>query len=212
MCHANCNQGRCRAQSAGELLTAGFRRMAVVSHCCWQKISARHQGEKQELIWSGLLRLKEACWQPWCRKKITIHGARGIFFSSTVFFCNQVLWWLVVTSTSQQERIAVLIFAGPIFARVSACIFVLCPPPVSQAAPRLSVISYLTSDTLFLHSCLPLTNLPSITDISQSHRSGKWDFWLAFCMHTLLLSRHQYSKTGLDTACVRTLFVRSDFR
>lgn len=60
----NCNQGRCSARSVGGMLTAGFRNVAVPSHCCWQEISARHWCAAQELIWSSLLQQKGTCSEP----------------------------------------------------------------------------------------------------------------------------------------------------
>lgn len=61
---AACNAIKVGAEhgALGELL-----KLAEVSHCCCQKIYARHWCEEQELIWSGLLWLKEACWHPWYR-------------------------------------------------------------------------------------------------------------------------------------------------
>lgn len=66
------------------MLTAGFRNMAVPSHCCWQEISARHWCAAQELIWSSLLQLKGTCSEPHYEEKTESF----FFYHFWQFYCS----------------------------------------------------------------------------------------------------------------------------
>lgn len=105
---------------------------------------------------------------------------------------------------------------------MSVCLY-LCALsfPQRQTTSLLSFchfLSYICHSVLF-HPCLPVTNLANTTDISLAPcTTGKWDFdWFIACrthgprpgLTQLYFLCHGNSKTGLDTACARTLIAHS---